>query len=173
MLQRKGISLGYDDSPDGSDVTPLASPTCNGQCAYTLVPGASAECEAQDPDPGSDGQLQMSFVRQNGSAVDLVVAIDAGDQCETFVPGIDVNLTLKFRQPCVNGVLQPLEFKASGTFDGYPWHELYLNGVQIFSHDPCLSGDTPNSMFPEPLGNSYNFEIEEQMLQNWQPVPGP
>jgi len=171
-LQRTGISRGYDDSPPASDVIPLAVPTCGGQCAYTFVPGATAECVAQVPDASGAGMLDIDFIRQDPSTVDVILLIDAADQCETVVPGINAWLTIRFRQRCVNGEMTPVEYRAWGNYDGYPWYEVYLNGSLIFSHDPCLTGDTPNSMFPPPLGTIYQFEVSNPALQNWQPVPG-
>lgn len=178
-LQRKGITRGYDDEPDSTDVTPLATPTCGGQCSHTFLPGASAECTMQDPDPGGDGQLQMVFTRIDASSVNLDVTINAGDQCEFAVPNIDVTLRIEFRQECENGVLKPLEFRASGSYNGYPWHELYLNGVPVFKHDPCVTGEGPFSMVGS---GEHHFDGTGQLpevnpsqtgtnLAIWQPVP--
>ena len=76
ILQRNGIARGYDDHPDFSDVVLLPAPTCGGFCSYMFVPGATAECTAQVPNPGDDGQLSMGFVRR-GSAVDLMTVRDS------------------------------------------------------------------------------------------------
>jgi hypothetical protein len=173
-MQVMGITQGFDDDPDGSDVTPLATPTCMGQCSYGFVPGATPECTGTTPDPVETGKLAIAVTPIDQSHIQVVVTNRAKDQCEDVVPAIDVDLVLLFRQTCEDGILGPLEFKASGSYDGYPWHELYLNGIQVFIHDPCVTGDTPNSMFPF-IGN-YQFEVDGSNnptpLADWQTVPG-
>ena len=77
-----------------------------------------------------------------------------------------------------NGVLQPMKFRLLGDHDGFPWHELFINAIPVYQHDPCLTADTPNSLFPF-LGN-YPFEYDANHpallpsgipLDEWQVVP--
>ncbi len=169
-LQRSGISRGYDNE-SWSDVAPMATPTCGGQCAYTFLPSATAECTAQVADPVGNGLLDMTFQRISSSEVEIYLWSRAADQCEWLVPSVGVDLHLRLRQVCNNGVLGPLEYKASGRHDGYPWHEFYLNGTSTYTHDPCLTGDGPWSMFAWPIGRQYQFELQQPLLQQWRPVP--
>jgi len=167
-----GITQGFDDDPDGSDVAPLPVPTCGGQCAYTFVQGATPDCTGTTNDAVAAGLLAIQATSVDLTALDVAITNRAQDQCEDAVPGIDVDLLLHFRQVCKNGTLGPMEFEAGGTYDGYPWHELYLNGTQAFTHDPCITGDTPTSMFPPPLGVQYEFNQQNPSLAEWQAVPG-
>lgn len=172
LTQVINISQGFDDSPTGSDVVPLIIPTCGGQCSYGFVQGATPECSGSTPDPVGTGLLAITITPLDHLTVLVYYMNRAQDQCETFVPGIDIDLNILFRQRCVDGALQPLEYKANGSYDGYPWHELYLNGVLVFSHDPCLTGEGPMSMFPPA---EHRFEANEEglptPLADWQPVP--
>lgn len=185
--QLMGITQGFDDEPDGSDVclmgsacAPGLTPTCGGECSYTFVQGASPECTGTTADPVADGFLDIDVIPDSPSAFRVVITNRAQDQCESAVPKIDVDLVLEFRQICENGVLKPLEFRANGSYDGYPWHELYLNGTIVFLHDPCLTGEGPSSMFgsgEHSFDGTGEFpEIDPSQtgrnLSEWQPVPG-
>jgi len=134
-------------------------------------PGPSPDCTGTTADPVGAGLLSAQVTPTSTSSFRVVITNRAQDQCEQFVPGIDVDLTIEFRQICQNGVLGPLEYKLWGTYDGYPWHELYLRGNQIFTHDPCITGDTPNSMFPPPIGTRSEFQVQEPAFLDWRAVP--
>jgi hypothetical protein len=155
-LQRTGISKGFNDDPNGSDVAPLLTPYCAGNCNYRFVPGATAECIAQLVDPVADGSLGVGYARQNALEVLVGLFIDATDQCEFEfkTPGLNANLYVYFRQRCENGALLPVEFRAEGEYDGYPWFEVYLNGSPVFFHDPCVTGEGPISLFP-PMDHAF------------------
>jgi len=172
-MQVMGATQGYNDDPDGSQVTLLPTPYCFGQCAYTFVPGVLPDCTGTTDAPVSLGYLSVQVTPISLSQFQVFVRNRAQDQCEQFVPGIDVDLFLDFRQICANGVLGPLEFRARGSYDGYPWHELYLNGTAVFTHDPCLTNEGPNSMFPPA---EHVFEADDKgnatPLSEWQVVPG-
>lgn len=32
-------------------------------------------------------------------------------------------------------------------YDGYPWHEFYINGLEFFRHDPFETNEGPSSLF--------------------------
>jgi hypothetical protein len=184
-LQAMGITKGYDDDPDGSDVMPLANPYCGAslQCAYGFVPGATAECTEQIVDPVSAGVLSIEVLRISALEIEVHIVVDAYDQCQGAwkVPNENTDLTLRIRKLCQNGLLGSTQFRGYGTYDGYPWLELYLNAVLEYSHDPCRTNDTPWSMMPV-IGN-YEFtnppidpDTEEpitQPLTDWQDVEPP
>jgi len=163
-IQLMGITQGFDDDP-------LAVPTCGGQCSHSFVQGSTPECTGTTKNPVNAGMLAISVTPVDTFEIRVLVTNRAQDQCESAVPGIDVNLTLSLRQICQGGLLLPVEFTATGSYDGYPWHEVYLNGVTVFTHDPCVSGDTPNSMFPWPIGTQYDFQVQEPAFLDWRPVP--
>lgn len=182
-LQAMGITRGFDDHPDGSDVRRLTTPTCGGQCAYRFTNQAmdgispTAECIEQVADPVGRGWLAVKYTRQSSAEVQVYVMVRARDQCETLVPQVHTDLTIAFRQLCDGNTLGPVEFKAWGVYDGYPWYELYLNGSPVFFHDPCLTGEGPLSMFGS--GEHYFHVADEDHepptgipLGEWQPVPG-
>jgi hypothetical protein len=58
-------------------------------------------------------------------------------------PNIDAELTILFR--IRNGVI---EARVDGEHDGFPAHELYLNGVRVYGYDPVAEGAGPQSLFP-------------------------
>ena len=56
-------------------------------------------------------------------------------------PDIDANVTVLIR-PGATG----LEVRAFGGHDGFPAHELYVNGVAIHTYDPVAAGKGPGSL---------------------------
>lgn len=57
-------------------------------------------------------------------------------------PAADADITVAFRY--LNGLIQA---KIIGTHDGFPAHEVYINGEPIYTHDPVAAGKGPLSMF--------------------------
>ncbi|WP_194745187.1 YiiX/YebB-like N1pC/P60 family cysteine hydrolase [Thermaurantiacus tibetensis] len=55
-----------------------------------------------------------------------------------LAPTIDADLAVFLR---VAG--ETLEAKVVGTHDGFPAHELYVNGVRLVAHDPVAAGSSP------------------------------
>ena len=43
-----------------------------------------------------------------------------------------------------------------GVYDGFPWHEIYVNKVPILQYNPCLAGKTPYSLF-EPMDEAIDI----------------
>jgi hypothetical protein len=56
-------------------------------------------------------------------------------------PDIDADVTVLFRNN--NGLIQA---KAVGKHDGFPAHELYVNGETIYRYDPVAAGNGPISL---------------------------
>lgn len=164
--QSFGTTRGYDDDPDGSDVTSITA-WCGGLCSAVLAPGATAECTKTATAGSSSNVLTMKFTRISKTEIQLKIDAVGFNPCASIAPAIDVHITLNFRQEgCDNGQLKPMEFRASGNHDGFPWHELYINGFSIFRHNPCLTGEGPSSLF-----GSGEHSLPGS-LNNWQRVPG-
>lgn len=87
-------------------------------------------------------------------------------------PAIDVNLVFAYRQICLDGVLQPMEYRiVSGSHDAFPWHELYLNGTEIYRFDPCTHPGGPDI---DALWGSSDVDmlVRQPQLAEWRIVPG-
>lgn len=177
-----GPTVGYDGSPPGSDVT-----RCN-HCAgpygdWCLVTGATPFCSLVaapgvygnvltiEPDRVSPTEIQVKF--------DLVGYLPC-EAHDPTVPAIDAHFTIHFRQLCLNGPLQPMQFRLFGIHDGFPWHELEINEIRVHEHDPCCSVEGPASLFGS---GEWNYKTKDATdvchapltgipLQQWQPVPG-
>jgi hypothetical protein len=170
-----GTTNGFNDSPTGSDVYPCLH--CSGPYGHwCLAPGATVDCSGT-PISGQNGNvlavLPLPRVSESEIAVKLIVVGYLG--CGSGAPAIDVRLTLHIRQRCQAGILLPMEFRGLGQHDGFPWHELFLNGVNVYYHDPCCTGETPNDLFGS--GDRF-YDVDEATpcdddvnLGPWQPVP--
>ncbi len=170
-----GQTVAYYDHPDGTDVTPCAH-CAGGYGDWCIVSGATPECAAT-PAPGQAGNI-LFIQHWRESTVEVKAQFDARgyNGCEgAQVPALDATLTIHVRQVCENGSLTPIEFRLYGEHDGFPWHELYLNQVMIYGHDPCCTGEGPMSLFPP---REHDFEATDSChfsktpLNMWQPVPG-
>lgn len=58
-------------------------------------------------------------------------------------PSFDIDASVSvFIRPCATG----FEVRAIGNHDGFPAHELYVNGIAIHTYDPVVAGKGPNSL---------------------------
>jgi len=173
-----GQTRGYDDEPDGSDVT--ACPHCAGDFGdYCLLPDASVNCTMTAVAGQNGNVLDVVHNRISDSEVTVHFDVVATNPCASGIygpdaPPIDAHLTIHLRQLCVDGVLQPMEFRLYGTHDGFPWHELYVNGTKVYDHDPCCTQETPWSLFG--VGDhvyeaSDLCHLQTPPLNEWRLVP--
>ena len=174
-----GVTSTYDDHPDGSDVTPCA------HCAesfgdWCFAQEATPECVDFAVD-GQDGNvLKIEHFPVSDTEVKVKLDVIGNNPCEDGdVPAIDVDLTIHFRQSCTDGEPGPMEFRLYGDHDGFPWHELYINGVAVYRHDPCLTQDTPSRLFDPLERNFTTIDAHHPLLlggqtplDQWQAVPG-
>jgi len=74
-----------------------------------------------------------------------MVTIDAVGQLplSMVAPAIDADITLFIR---MNG--SNVEVRVDGSHDGFPCHELYVNGQRIYSYDPVAAGSSPEALMP-------------------------
>ena len=75
--------------------------------------------------------------------------------------------TSQARKIILTPFIPPMQFRVSGQHDGYPWHELYINGVLFYAHDPCATGEGFGS-----LGPPMEHDLPPD-LSVWRPVPQP
>jgi len=141
-----GATFGYDDDPTGSDVVPIP-PYCMG-----IAPGAGPDGYSGVYSHGrsrAERKRAHVHVPAGGSTTPPTTSASADgpcgyNPCMTVGPAIDAHFTFEFRQPCVNGVLQPMEWRLTNAcHDGFPWHELYLNGVEVYRFDACVGPGIP------------------------------
>jgi len=154
-----GVSRGFDDDPDASDIFDpgVGQPGCP-QCQYEIRSAATAECTAT-ASPGVAGNVLTMRLTSSSPARDVIDIDLAGyDPCASLVPAVDSELVLRLRRTKSGS----LEYRLTGLHDGYPWHELYLNGTLVLSHDPCVTGDDPFSLF-----DIFEYSVNVP----WSPVP--
>lgn len=58
-------------------------------------------------------------------------------------PAIDADMSVLLR--IANG---SVEARVLGSHDGFPCHELYVNGQQLYAYDPIAAGNDPTALFP-------------------------
>ncbi|MEK6676819.1 MAG: hypothetical protein AABZ47_14340 [Planctomycetota bacterium] len=173
-----GRTKGYQNSPTGSDV--IACQHCAGSYGdYCLVAGATPECDMTAVAGQNGNVLTMVGTRLSPTEIKLQIDLVGKNPCVSGAPTIDAHLTIHFRQTCTNGQLGVMEFRLYGYHDGFPWHELYINGVDVYTHDPCLTNEGPYSLFTDGANehlyqtiDDYHGPYDGAPLDQWHVVPG-
>ena len=160
-----GESIGYDNE-DGSDVTPCTRYCAHGYGDWCFLPTETPECVLTLA--VTSDNLRVDATRIDSQEFMLHILVAGGNPCAPPSPTIDVDLSLIFRQQCAGGVLGNAEFRGYGVHDGFPWHELYINGALKYSHDPCATGEDPWSLFPPA---EHHFEQDLPGFDEWQGAP--
>ena len=93
----------------------------------------------------------------NERASGVTITVEGALPLVSPSPDIDANVTVLIR-PGATG----LELRAVGSHDGFPAHELYVNGVAVHTYDPVAAGKGPNSL----LGSS-----DTDVNSSWIPLP--
>lgn len=90
--------------------------------------------------PGSARNIEA--MAENAS----IVSISASGALPLSIvaPAIDADLAIMIRQTSSGGI----ECKVAGEHDGFPCHELYVNGVRVYSYDPVAAGSDPSALAP-------------------------
>jgi hypothetical protein len=158
-----GTSRGYNNE-DSNDVEACehCAPSYGDWC---LKDGATPECELSDQNGENGNLLEATVTRVNQNEIKVLINATGANACASVAAAIDFNGTLFIRQTCADGELGPLEVKGSFQYDGFPWHEVYIDGIQLFVHDPCITEEGPFSLFPPA---EHTFSIEE-----WREIPSP
>ena len=168
-----GSTVGYDEESDVTPCTHCAPPYGD----WCLVTGATPGC-SKVANPGQNGNVLSVVHPPRVSDTEIMVLIDVVgfNPCgHVGVPGIDAHLTIHFRLVNPNGA----EFRLYGSHDGFPWHELYINGVLVYKHDPCCTQEGPWSLpgsgewfyKPKDENDQCHIPITGTPLDQWQPVP--
>lgn len=79
---------------------------------------------------------------ENASIVSIIAS--GGLPLSYTAPAIDADIAIMIRPTSSGGV----ECKVVGEHDGFPCHELYINGVFIYGYDPVAAGSGPMSLNP-------------------------
>lgn len=157
-----GATHGYEDF-QVADLGPSAAP-----CQYRISPADQVpSCSLT-----AGGGLTFEYTRISltpAFEVKLHIGL-AGDNPCIASCSIDASIDIWFRQRCQDGILSPLEFRASGQHDGFPWHEIYLNGQAVYVFDVFDHNTGPFTLCP-PF-NQWLLDRPEAGLAQWQPVPG-
>lgn len=158
-----GITRGYDDdgfdgSGGGSDVSPCTDPFSGSYGQFCLKDTAMPECEDRAVAGRGWNVLNMSVIDQAPGELVVMIQLAGGNPCTTNVPFTDVRLVpyidaffvVRIRQVLDHGVPGPIYASLSGLHDGFPWHELYLDGVPLYQWNAYAEGHTPWSLFGHP-----------------------
>ena len=94
-----------------------------------------------------------------------------------FAPAIDTDITVEISRDEVRPYVYETNYEVSGTHDGFPAYELYIDNNLVYAYDPILVGKDPLALLPTPeatsdvdiadgtsgqifLGNRYNTDAE-------------
>ncbi|HEB81817.1 MAG TPA: hypothetical protein ENJ11_03025 [Gammaproteobacteria bacterium] len=88
--------------------------------------------------------------------------VDGSNPLVSLAPAINAELYLYIKE--VNGKLY---YKLSGSHDGFPAYELYVDECLVYTHDPVAEGNSPASLFPP-----SDITIGEiSITAGWQELP--
>jgi N-acetyl-anhydromuramyl-L-alanine amidase AmpD len=92
--------------------------------------------------PGASG-LQRSILATTSNSV--VVSIHMAGALPLISPSPDIDADIAiYLKPGPTGV----QAMVVGDHDGFPCHELYINGQAIHTYDPVAAGNSPSSLLP-------------------------
>ncbi|MBI1825838.1 MAG: hypothetical protein HYR83_05575 [Planctomycetes bacterium] len=154
-VQSSGISNGYISL---LETPPPYADWCSILCRFYAGPNQQPNCSG----PGSSGwETLPERIDNNNVKVRFHLFATAG--CSgPGTPSIDSDLTVYLKQECEGNTLGPLEMRFDGFMDGFPWHELIVNGGVYPIVDPCQI--MSNGYWLLPPDNDLNVSI------SWQPV---
>ncbi len=111
------------------------------------VPTGSAGYAATDDNlrasigaPGTTRNVQATL--ENASIISIYAS--ANNALVTGSPAIDADVSVMVRRTSDGGI----EVKACGSHDGFPAHELYVNGQAVHQYDPEAAGNGPTALMP-------------------------
>ncbi|HVR91498.1 MAG TPA: N-acetylmuramoyl-L-alanine amidase [Novosphingobium sp.] len=90
--------------------------------------------------PGTTGNVLA--MAENASIVSI--AMSGSNPLLTGAPAIDADVSVLLRRTADGGI----EARVYGSHDGFPAHELYVNGNALFTYDPVAADNGPSSLLP-------------------------
>ena len=69
-------------------------------------------------------------------------------------PAIDADITVEISRDEVRPYVYETSYEVSGTHDGFPAYELYIDYNLVYAYDPILAGKDPVALFPTPEATS-------------------
>jgi hypothetical protein len=120
--------------------------TGDGTCPYATIqpePAPAARATASDEEIGATATWSGKPGTTTG-VLQVTLDASASNPIAIGAPAADaiIDLFIDYR----DGV--PVSYRASGSHDGFPAYEIYLNGSLVYSHDSNALGQTPLSLFP-------------------------
>lgn len=113
-----------------------------------LNPGAAHTGQGE-----CDGELRASFGAP-GSTRNITAGIEQASIVSLYMsgnnplatgsPAIDADVSVFLRRSADGGI----EARAVGSHDGFPAHELYVNGKRLHAYDPVAAGKGPTALLP-------------------------
>jgi len=186
-----GPTAGYND--EAANVAPCPpGQVCPGFCTTCILPGATPDCTGLAV-AGANGNVQSgAFERLNTAHGEFRLDLVGKNPCVSGAPAIDAHLIFVFRQQYNpdTGILGPMEWRIDpgdpsdpsddGSWhDEFPWHELYFNGVQVYTFDPCIhpGGPDPENLVDDDFGVDSDINLPDDNqpqnpnIESWQEVP--
>ena len=125
-----------------------------------LEPSRRATLQADDDNlriyRGASGMPRNILAVTSNSAV-VTVEMSGSLPLISPSPAVDADIAI-FLKPGVNGV----QVMVVGDHDGFPCHELYINGVQFYIYDPVAEGNDPGNLLPP---------TDREISTNWFTIP--
>lgn len=116
---------------------------------YNLKPGAKSVASATQAVNDSTNNITFNNTASDTSVNYKLRGSNPLITPPLQAPPIDANLMVQIRKDN-NGQIQ---YKVSGTHDGFPAYEVYINGKRAYSYDPTSTVKSPfnliNSIFPQ------------------------
>ena len=87
----------------------------------------------------SQKELTSSLTYIGNKKVKVFCRCSATNPLVPSGPAIDYSLTVIIDR-------DKNEYSISGSHDGFPAYEIYINGIRVYEHDPFVTGETPMSL---------------------------
>jgi Papain-like cysteine protease AvrRpt2/Trypsin-like peptidase domain/Protein of unknown function (DUF3238) len=92
---------------------------------------------------GSTGSTRNIEAMADNASIVSITAIGSLP-LSLVAPAIDADLAIMIRRTSSGGI----ECKVVGEHDGFPCHEVYVNGVAVYTFDPVAAGEGPTALKP-------------------------
>jgi hypothetical protein len=179
-----GDTLGYNGEPANVTLCPPEQ-VCPSFCTQCITATATPECTLI-----ATSGLSGNLAHVDESLAEVELALVGQNPCVSLAPPIDAHTVFQFRQvyDATSGVLDPTEWRLKPEseigelhyHDGFPWHEVYLNGIEVYRFDACIGPGIPGQTWPGPDPDRLWAPAEISVFERpqysdlaiWQSVPG-